>query len=528
MPLASGAPTGHPAGVAETARATPLPSGDVHLPPGAAFDPSADGAGTLPASWLRHWRVDPARPQLFDPRHGWATRGDLDRLSAEAAARLHAHGLRPGDRVLLSASASRELVVAHAASLRLGAVVVPTNTAYRADEVAHVVGDCRPRLAIAEDPELAGWIARADPSVRTLEPAVPGEAAAAPPLDVAAPQDAALIGYTSGTTGRPKGAVLSHRNLLASAGGRCASPGAGCPRTGWCWRCRSSTCTGSGWGCTAPCTREPLPCSCRVSSPRACSTRPPPTGRRCSSACRPCTTVSWRIRARASWPRCGCAFPARLPSPLFLHGRFEEATGQRVLERYGMTETAMLVSNPHDGERRPGTVGFPLPGVEARLAPGTGEIEVRGPNVFAGYWERPDADREAFTADGWFRTGDLGSLDADGTLRIDGRAKELIISGGFNVYPREVEDAVAAHPAVVEVAVVGEPSEEWGERVAAYVVARDPIALEALQAAVRERLAPYKVPRVLHPVEALPRNALGKVQKHRLAGGRVLDAESEA
>src|SRR6185295_13722104 len=169
------------------------------------------------------------------------------------------------------------------------------------------------------------------------------------------------------------------------------------------------------------------------------------------------------------------------PLPADLHAAVEKGCGQIVLERYGMTETVMLVSNPFDGERRPGTVGFPLPGVEVRLADGSDEIEVRGPNVFGGYLDRPEANAEAFTSDGWFRTGDIGELDADGYLSIVGRAKELIISGGFNVYPREVEDVLLAHPAVAEVAVVGEPSDEWGELVVAVVVpAGEPPSEEAL------------------------------------------------
>jgi len=210
------------------------------------------------------------------------------------------------------------------------------------------------------------------------------------------------------------------------------------------------------------------------------------------------------------------------PLPASLHMEIERATGQRVLERYGMTETLMLVSNPFDAERRPGTVGLPLPGVEVRLEGSPAEIQVRGPNVFAGYWERPDANREAFTEDGWFKTGDLGSIDAGGYLSIVGRAKELIISGGYNVYPREIEDVLRAHPSIEDVAVVGEPSNEWGERVVAYVVTREAIELPDLRASIGDQLAPYKHPRALHPIEALPRNALGKVQKHRLAEGRVL------
>jgi malonyl-CoA/methylmalonyl-CoA synthetase len=188
-----------------------------------------------------------------------------------------------------------------------------------------------------------------------------------------------------------------------------------------------------------------------------------------------------------------------------------------VLERYGMTETLMLVSNPYDGERRAGTVGFPLPGVELRLCEGDqGEIQVRGPNVFAGYWERPQATAESFTG-GWFRTGDLGSVDPDGYVRILGRSKELIISGGFNVYPREVEEVLLAHPDVAEVAVTGTSSDEWGEVVTAFIVpARNQRTAESLLAFAAERLAPFKRPRRVHFVDSLPRNALGKVLKHEL------------
>jgi malonyl-CoA/methylmalonyl-CoA synthetase len=209
------------------------------------------------------------------------------------------------------------------------------------------------------------------------------------------------------------------------------------------------------------------------------------------------------------------------PLAAALHARLEARCGQRCLERYGMTETGMLVSNPVDGARVPGSVGFPLPGVELRLAAG-GEIEVRGPNVFRGYPDRPDANAEAFTRDGWFRTGDLGALDGEGRLSIVGRAKELVISGGYNVHPREVEEALLAHPDVREAAVVGTPDPEWGERVTAYLVSERALGLEELRGFLADRLAAYKHPRLVHRVEALPRNALGKLQRHRLEGGRVV------
>jgi malonyl-CoA/methylmalonyl-CoA synthetase len=205
------------------------------------------------------------------------------------------------------------------------------------------------------------------------------------------------------------------------------------------------------------------------------------------------------------------------PLPAELHRVLGERGGQQVLERYGMTETLMLVSNPYDGERRPGSVGFPVPGVELRLADGEeGEIQVRGPNVFAGYRERPEATKASFV-DGWFRTGDLGVADPDGYIRLLGRSKELIISGGLNVYPREVEEVLLGHPGVAEVAVVGAPSEEWGEMVTAFVVpsAEEPSTDSLLQFAA-EHLAPFKRPRRVQFVDSLPRNALGKVVKHEL------------
>ncbi|HEV7943046.1 MAG TPA: hypothetical protein VGP17_09625 [Solirubrobacteraceae bacterium] len=178
-------------------------------------------------------------------------------------------------------------------------------------------------------------------------------------------------------------------------------------------------------------------------------------------------------------------------------------------------EGALGRANPYEGERRPGSVGLPLPGVELRLAE-DGEILLRGPNVFGGYWKRPQATAEAFTPDGWFRTGDLGALDEDGYLRIVGRSKELIITGGYNVYPREVEDVLRRHPQVKDVAVAGLPSAEWGETVGAWVVADGDLDPEALIAFASDRLAGYKRPRVIQLVQELPRNALGKVLKHRL------------
>jgi malonyl-CoA/methylmalonyl-CoA synthetase len=348
-----------------------------------------------------------------------------------------------------------------------------------------------------------------------------------PALDAVAPEAPALIGYTSGTTGRPKGAVLSHANLLASAESL---------RRAWRWTARDRLILalplfhmhGLGVGLHgtlhAGASAVLLP---RFDVDAVLDA----AERHAATLFFGVPTLYHRLAAApgaAALARLRLCVSGSAPLPAALHDAFAAATGQRILERYGMTETVMLVSNPVEGERRPGTVGLPLPGVEVRLVDGApGAIEVRGPNVFAGYWERPDADAEAFSADGWFRTGDLGELDAAGYLRIVGRAVELVISGGYNVYPREVEDALRAHPGIDDAAVVGTPSDEWGERVTAYVTGRGVPDLATLRRFLADRLAPYKQPRLLHVVEALPRNVLGKVQKHRLRDGRVAPEEGD-
>ncbi|MBO9313966.1 MAG: AMP-binding protein, partial [Chloroflexus sp.] len=208
---------------------------------------------------------------------------------------------------------------------------------------------------------------------------------------------------------------------------------------------------------------------------------------------------------------------------------FAALFGQQILERYGMTETGMNLTNPYYGERRPGSVGIPFPGQEARIVDRTtgqplpagqiGEIQVRGPHLFQGYWRNPTATAAVFTADGWFNTGDLGFVDDDGYFHITGRSRELIISGGFNIYPREVEEVLSQHPAVVECAVYGQPDPDLGEiPVAAVVTNGQPVTADELIAHCRQYLAAYKRPRRIRFVNALPRNALGKVQRHLLAG----------
>ncbi len=420
--------------------------------------------------------------------------------------------------MLFSAESSLDLVVAHVAALRSGIVVVPANTAYRERELAHIVRDSRPKAALVDSTERARWIQAASSDTLVLGPEV--ELASSDPalIDVAAPGDPALIGYTSGTTGTPKGAVLTHANLLA---------GTESVVLAWRWGADDrlvlalplfhahGLCVGLHGTLLAGASAVLLPhfdvggvLDAAAEQQASMFFGVPTMYRRLARSAR--VGELGRLRLCVS----GSA-----PLPADLHRALASSGGQQVLERYGMTETLMLVSNPYEGERRPGSVGLPLPGVELRFSDGEeGEIQVRGPNVFSGYWQRPDASATSF-ADGWFATGDLGTADPDGYVRILGRSKELIISGGLNVYPREVEEVLLAHPEVAEAAVVGTPSEEWGETVTAFVVPagaqRDTNTLLAFAA---DQLAPFKRPRLVHFVDSLPRNALGKVIKNDLVG----------
>ncbi len=489
-----------------------------HLPAGVrADDVDLTAKRSLPAAWSRIWASAPSWPVLFDPDRGWVSGQQLEHETRRLAGRLQGAGLEPGDRMLFSAESSLGLVLAHVAALRSGIVVVPANTAYRERELAHVVRDARPRAALLDDADRARWVsAAAEPGIVMLTPDVdlpdgePGQ------LDAASPEAPALIGYTSGTTGAPKGAVLSHANLLA-----------GTESVAIAWRWSPSDrlvlalplfhvhglCVGLHGTLLAGASAVLLPrfdvdvvLDAASAHDASLFFGVPTMYHRFARSPRVGELAGLRLCVSGSAP-----LPAELHRALGEHGR------QQVLERYGMTETLMNVSNPYDGERRPGSVGLPLPGVELILSDGDeGEILLRGPNVFAGYWERPDATAESF-ADGWFRTGDLGSFDPDGYLRILGRLKELIITGGLNVYPREVEDVLLSHDGVGEVAVVGAPSEEWGELVTAFIVpAADRPTERALLEFAAERLAPFKRPRAIHFVDSLPRNALGKVLKREL------------
>jgi malonyl-CoA/methylmalonyl-CoA synthetase len=503
----------------------PRPGPDRHLPPGTAA-PAAPTT-SLTAAWEARWAADGARAVLHDPGVGWMSAASLEEHSAAAARHLLAAGLGPGDRVLLSAGSSVAAVVAFVGALRAGLVVVPANTQYREAEVAHIARDAGVRAAVVDDAARGRWVVDAAPG-RVLVTS-PEELAALPITEGAGPSggdrpalgpaDPGVLLYTSGTTGVPKGAPLSHGNLLA---------GAEALRLAWRWapedRLVHALPLFHLHGLGAGINGTLLAGASAMLRPRfdaadvlACAG---PDGEGATlffgvptMYARLAESPLSSLEALAGLRLC-VSGSAPLPPDLF--AAIEAASGQRILERYGMTETMLTVSNPYAGERRPGTVGFPLPGVELRLAEGTGEVEVRGPTVFAGYWQRPDATAEAFTADGWFRSGDIGEFDEAGYLRIAGRTKELIITGGYNVYPREVEEALRRHPAVADVAVAGVPSDVWGEAVTAWVVPADDVTADALLAFARTTLAPYKCPKDVRFLDTLPRNALGKVLKHAL------------
>jgi malonyl-CoA/methylmalonyl-CoA synthetase len=329
------------------------------------------------------------------------------------------------------------------------------------------------------------------------------------------PGDPALLMYTSGTTGTPKGALLSHANLLA---------GVRSIMLAWRWTDADRLALslplfhvhGLGAGLHGTLTAGASAILIQRFTPEAIVAAVRDGGATLLFS------VPTMVKRLADHPGAAALRALRLwvcgsaPLPAELFERVRALTGQEVIERYGMTETMLTVSNPVDGERRPGSIGFPLPGVDVRLTE-TSELLVKGPSVFGGYWRRPDANRDAFTADGFFCTGDVAEVGPDGYIAIVGRTKELIISGGFNVYPREVEEVLASCAGVREVAVAGTPSDEWGEIVTAYVVADDPGLTDAQIAEHgASRLARYKQPRLIHFVDALPRNSLGKVVRAEL------------
>jgi malonyl-CoA/methylmalonyl-CoA synthetase len=488
-----------------------------HLPPG-EHDAVLLADRSLPGRWTHHWRERAPWPQLQDVDGSWIASDELEQRTRRAAAALRAAGLQPGERFLLSGPTCAELVIAYLGALRAGLVVMPVNAAYTETEVARIVADGRPAAAVVESSELGRWVGAASeeeiPICGLDLGALPGGGSAEDDLDRAGSDDPALLIYTSGTTGRPKGALLTHGNLLSSATS---------VELAWRWEpedtlllalplfhihglgvgLTGALCAGASVVLRAKFDAEDVVERCAGGGISLFFGVPAMYQRLCASG-RAGELARLRLLVSGS-----------APLPAALAYEFAKQAGQLPLERYGMTETVMLTSNPYEGERKPGTVGFALPGVRVRLAD-DGEVQVSGPNVIEGYWERPEDNAEAFTDDGWFRTGDLGEFDEDGYLTLVGRSKELIITGGYNVHPREVEEALATHPGVREVAVVGRPSERWGEEVTAVVVASEPLEVDELREHAARQLAPYKVPKQIEFADELPRNAMGKLVRGKL------------
>jgi malonyl-CoA/methylmalonyl-CoA synthetase len=487
-------------------------------------DPTKDAevlAGeSLPRVWRTRWEETPNSIALVAIDGSSMTNEELEERSRVTAARLAATGLVAGDRIVFAARPSIAFVVAYVSAHRLGAVVVPLNTGYTLNEVRRVIESTKPSAAVVDSSEIARMVrvASEDRCV-VLGLPVEGPESREPRLDQADRHTPALICHTSGTTGASKGAALTSGNLLASAEA---------VRLAWRWTPDDRLLLslplfhlhGLGVGIHGTLTAGASVLLFDGFDPSAIADAARRGG---GSIFFGVPTMYHRIArsdAATAFTALRLCVSGSAPLPPDLHDAFGRQTGQRILERYGLTETVMNVSNPYEGERRPGSVGIPLPGVDVRVAGGgdqvPGEIEVRGPNVFSGYWNLDAATNNAFTADGWFRTGDIGRWDADGYLRIVGRSKELIISGGYNVYPGEVEDVLLSHPAVSEVAVVGRPSQEWGETVVAFVVSTESISSDELTSFAAERLASYKRPRRIEFISAIPRNDLGKVLRDQL------------
>ena len=494
----------------------------------------------LYATLAAHFPPNPAAPCLILPDGRAWTYGDVERASARMAHLMVALGLKPGDRVAAQVEKTPEALVLYLAAIRAGMVFLPLNPAYRGHEIGYFLGDAKPGLFVCRPQTRAladALAAKAGvPHVLELDDAGRGSliAAAAPHADSfeTVPRtggDLAAILYTSGTPGRSKGAMLSHANLAVNARTLHAA-----------WRFQP----GDVLLHMLPIFHVHglfIACHCALLNGSAMFFEPKFDVRRALRLLPQATvfmgvpTYYVRLLHDPDFTRAACR-----NMRLFISGsapllketfdEFSARTGQAILERYGMTEGGMFSSNPYDGERRGGTVGLPLPCTALRIvaddgkpcAPGVvGGIQVKGGNVFVGYWRMPEKTREEFTADGWFKTGDLGSVSADGYVSISGRSRDLVISGGLNVYPKEIEELIDALPGVAESAVVGLPHPDFGEAVTAVVVrqknkAGAALSATAIIAALKGQLANFKLPKNVFLVDALPRNAMGKVQKNML------------
>ena len=471
------------------------------------------------------------------------TYGDVERASGRMANLLVALGLKPGDRVAAQVEKTAEALVLYLATIRAGMVFLPLNPAYQRSEIEYFLGDAKPDLFVCRTQSLAlgTALAKAAGVAHVLELT---DAGAGSLIDAAAPypdafatvkrkrNDLAAILYTSGTTGRSKGAMLTHGNLAANA-----------KTLHEYWHFGRNDVL-----------LHMLPifhvhglfvaCHCVLLNGTAMFFETKFDPARVLNLL-PQSTVfmgvpTYYVRL-LQCAELGAAAVRQMR--LFVSGsapllqetfdEFQKRTGLTILERYGMTEGGMFTSNPYIGERRGGTVGLPLPGTEVRIVDDegvllkkdqVGNIQVRGDNVFVGYWQMPEKTKEEFAPDGFFKTGDMGRMSRDAYITIVGRSKDLVITGGLNVYPKEIEELIDAIPGVLESAVIGIPHPDFGEAVTAVVVRKVPVGAgktpslseDTVVAALKAQLANFKIPKRVHFVTELPRNAMGKVQKNIL------------
>ena len=476
--------------------------------------------------------ADTATPLFYSWR-------DLERGTAMLANLIDSLALPPASRIAVQTEKSVEALMLYLAVLRAGHVFLPLNTAYQASEIEYFIGNAEPAVVVCAGKNF-GWVSKIafaagtrnvftlndDRTGTLLERALFHRDTHEPALRGA--DDLAAILYTSGTTGRSKGAMLTHGNLLSNAQ---------VLHQAWGWQ-RSDVLIHAlpifhVHGLFVA-SHGALLAGAKMLwfsrfEPRAVAARLPE-----ATVFMGVPTLYVRLLGEAALTPQACSGMRLFVSgsaPLLLETfkAWQARTGHTILERYGMSETVMLTSNPYRPEaaRRGGTVGPALPGVGLRVqgedgqalpAGEIGHIQVRGPNVFKGYWRMPEKTKEEFTADGWFKTGDVGKLDAEGFVTIVGRSKDLIISGGYNVYPAEIEGYVNDMPGVAESAVIGVPHPDFGEAVVAVVVPKPAATLDgsAISAALKQQIANFKVPKQVYVVNELPRNTMGKVQKNLL------------
>jgi malonyl-CoA/methylmalonyl-CoA synthetase len=469
---------------------------------------------------------------------------DLERGTAMIANLLQSLGVEEGARVAVQVEKSVEAMMLYLATLRAGYVFLPLNTAYQKAEIEYFVGNAEPAVVVCS-PANFGWVSKVAFQAGTQHVFTLGDDRNGSLLDraakhsdaqepvVRANDDLAAILYTSGTTGRSKGAMLTHGNLLSNAE---------VLKRYWGWRSKEEG--GDVLIHALPifhvhglfvALHGALLNGSKIFwfakfDPKKVIAKLPE-----STVFMGVPTLYTRMLAEPALTKEACRnmrlfISGSAPLLLETFNEWRERTGHTILERYGMSETVMLTSNPYDpkdGERRGGTVGLPLPGVQLRVrddqgndlpAGEIGGIQVKGSNVFKGYWRMPEKTKEEFTGDGWFKTGDVGKVDERGYVTIVGRSKDLIISGGYNVYPAEIEGYLNDMPGVAESAVVGVPHPDFGEVGVAVVIAKPGAQLqpEQLISTLKSQLANFKIPKKCFVVGELPRNTMGKVQKNLL------------